>query len=177
MKHFLKPYSKKTELSIEGILTLSSNKIYLHFRISGALKNYQFPQKDILKRANELWKATCFELFLANSKIQSYYEINISSMLHWNVYSLKKYRAEPKEFIIFSKPFIEIREGDQSYKIDFELECKELYLAEFDQYNLAVILLNMENKREFWTLNPVGESPDFHNRDGFIFCENIIKSE
>jgi len=167
MKHLLKPYSKKNELTIEGILTLSSNKIYLHFRISGALKNYQFSKKDRLKRANELWKATCFELFLANSKTQSYYEINISSTLHWNIYCLEAYRAEPKEFIVSNEPLIKIREDKHRYEIDFELECKELNLAEFDQYNLAVILLNIENEREFWAVNPVRESPDFHNRIGF----------
>ena len=170
MKHFLKPYSKKNELTIEGILTLSSNKISLHFKITGVLKNYQFPQIDKLKRANELWKATCFELFLANSKTKIYYEINISPTLHWNIYRLETYRAEPKELIVSSEPLIEIREDEESYEIDFELECKELNLAEFDQYNLAVILLNIENEREFWAVNLVGESPDFHDRGRFIFC-------
>ena len=162
MKHLLKPYSQKTELTIESTLTFDSNKIFLHFKITGILKNYQFPKRDKFKRADELWKATCFELFLANSKIQSYYEINISPTLHWNIYRLAKYRAEPKELMVSNEPLIELREDKKHYEIDFELECKELDLAEFDQYNLAVILLNRENEREFWTVNPVGESPDFH---------------
>ncbi len=170
MKHLLKYHSQKTELNIESTLTLNANKISLHFKISGAIKKYQFPQKEELKRASELWKATCFELFLANSKTQTYYEINISPTLHWNIYRLEVYRAEPKEFVVSSEPLIKSREDKEHYKIDFELACKELDLAEFDQYNLAVILLNKQNEREFWAVNPVGESPDFHDRRGFIFC-------
>ena len=168
MKHLLKSYSQKTELSIESTLTLYQDRISLHFKISGALTNYQFPKKEKLKRANELWKATCFELFLANSKTQSYYEINISPTLHWNIYYLDTYRAEPKEVIVSSEPLIKIREDKQSYEIDFELKCEALDLEEFDQYNLAVILLNVENERKFWVVNPVGESPDFHNRGSFF---------
>lgn len=167
MKHFLKPYSKKRELTVEGTLILNSNKLSLHFKISGALKSYSFPKKEKLKRANELWRATCFELFLANSKTKIYYEINISPTLHWNIYRLETYRAEPKELIVSSEAIIKIREDEQSYEINFELECKELDLAEFDQYNLAVILLNNQNEREFWTIRPMGKSPDFHDRDGF----------
>ena len=167
MKHFLQPHSQKTELTIVSRLTFDSNNISLHFKISGAVKKYQIPLKENLKRANNLWKATCFELFLANSKTQSYYEINISPTLHWNIYRLETYRAEPKELISSSKPIIEIKEDEKSYEIDFELECKELDLVEFDQYNLAVILLNKQNEREFWAVNPVGERPDFHDRGGF----------
>ena len=57
---------------------------------------------------------------------------------------------------------------DNNKQIDFELECKELDLAKFDQYNLAVILLNNQNEREFWAVHPVGESPDFHDRGRYI---------
>ncbi len=170
MKHLLKSYSQKPKLCIESSVTLSQGKISLHFKIIGTLKNYQFPQRDKPKRANELWKATCFELFLANSKTKTYYEINISAILHWNIYRLETYRAEPKELIVSSKPFIMVKEDEQSYEIDFELECKELDLTEFDQYNLAVILLNKQNERDFWAVNPVGDSLDFHDRGGFVFC-------
>ena len=169
MKHLLKSYSKSTDVSVESRVTLTKEKILLHFKVKGKLEAYQFSQKEKIKRANELWRATCFELFLANSKTQSYYEINISPTLSWNIYYLEKYRAKPKEIAISSKPMIVTREDLQSYEIEFELECKELDLTKFDQYNLAVILLNKSNEREFWAINPVGKSPDFHDRGGFVF--------
>ena len=54
MKHLLKSYSKKPKLCIESSVTLSQEKISLNFKITGTLKNYQFPQIDKLKRINRM---------------------------------------------------------------------------------------------------------------------------
>ncbi|MFN9067110.1 MAG: hypothetical protein ACK5V3_07770, partial [Bdellovibrionales bacterium] len=43
-------------------------------------------------RKDELWKATCFELFLKVPGKSTYYEFNFSTEGYWNLYEFSDYR-------------------------------------------------------------------------------------
>ena len=132
----------------------------------GALNEYIFPEKSKQKRADELWKATSFELFLANSKKEEYYELNFTPSLAWNFYYLSSYRTDVKEVKIISKPQIEVFSSDDKFKIVLELEVENL--VEFDVCNVACIVLNKNNERTFWSVNHLLEVADFHERRNFL---------
>lgn len=154
-------------ISIHSTFEFSKNKLCLTFRINGELKEYIFPKQSKLKKANELWKATCFELFLADEE-ERYYELNFSSSLVWNLYVLDAYRAEPKEFELEEEPNITIVQKDNEFHIVFELETKAINFEKFKYYNMATILLNKEKERTFWTINHLNDTPNFHNKESFF---------
>ena len=161
----LKPHTKIENISIEGNLVLREQKIRLSFVVKGALDEYIFPSKSIPKKANELWKSTCFELFLGNEKEETYYELNFSSSLAWNFYYLSTYRGEVEELTLLNSPKVERFEAKDEFKILFELSVENV--EDFELYNVACILLNKEHKRTFWTIKHLNSQPDFHDKASF----------
>lgn len=105
MTYQLKSFSNIDDISIDASLKLSKEKITLHFLLKGALEAYCFPKAERLERADELWKATCFELFLADEH-EVYYELNFSSSFAWNFYVLDAYRGEAKALGFQEIPYI-----------------------------------------------------------------------
>ena len=162
----LHAHSKIEKISIGSSLELTEQKAILSFVVKGALEEYLFPSKSILKRANELWKSTCFELFLANENEEAYYELNFSSSLAWNFYTLDAYRGEVKELGLLDMPKISVFEEKNEFKILIELPIENL--ENFELYNVACILLNREDERTFWTIKHLKPKPDFHDRASFL---------
>ena len=167
LKHQLKPFSKTENISINASLKLTKGKIALSFLLKGNLDSYLFPKVEKIQRANELWKATCFELFLANDD-EVYYELNFSSSLAWNFYVLDAYRAESKALELEEEPCISFTYKDDECSIVFELESEVLDFEDFKYCNLATILLTRENERRFWAIKHLKDAPDFHNKNNFL---------
>ena len=168
MKNRLISNTALENLNINSTFHLTNNKVQISFVVKGELDAYIFLQKLKLQRANELWKATCFELFLANSQKEEYYEINFSSSLAWNFYYLKNYRAEVQELKLLHEPKIEVYYHADELHIDFELETEILATENFDLYNVASICLTKDKLRTFWSVKHKKDVPDFHNRDNFL---------
>ena len=160
--------SKTNDISIDFFLELSTNKLHIEFRVTGELDNYIFPQKSNLKRADELWKATCFELFLRNTETEAYYELNFTSSLSWNFSYLNSYRAKVQEVKGLGQVKIEVFTNDNNFKIFFELETDTFSFNQFNIYNAAVILKNSNDERTFWSLGLPSKVPDFHDEKGFL---------
>ena len=173
MNQTLKSLSNIDNISIRSSINLEKNKLSISFILVGALENYIFPEKSKQKRADELWKATSFELFLANSKKEEYYELNFTSSLAWNFYYLSTYRADVQEVKGLGKPKIEVFQEADVFKIIFELETEALLFDGFDIYNLTCILKNIQNERTFWSLTRASIIPDFHNKKSFFKFKNI----
>jgi len=166
MKKTLISHSSIDDITITSTLSIINRKLTLVFMLKGALENYIFPKEQSIKRENELWKRTCLELFLADSKSEGYYELNLSPSLAWNFYYLKHYRADVEEVVLTSVPTIQIEEDTNFYSIEFTLENFNFEI--FDSCNLTAILLTKKDKRTFWSLKEMADTPDFHNRDYFI---------
>lgn len=168
MQNELVSHREASNLRVTTTVHLNQKSIALSFLIKGELEGYSFPPEAKQRRANELWKATCFELFLANSKHEAYYELNFSSSFSWNFYRLSAYRAELEEMALLSSPKIEIMRKEDEVQVFFELALEAGFLAQFDLYNVAVVLLKKENERGFWSLKEMREAPDFHCRENFL---------
>jgi hypothetical protein len=169
IKSNLQPYGNIDDIDVQAGLELQERKLLISFTVQGKLDNYFFPETSKLQRVNELWKATCFELFLANSKEEAYYELNFSSSLAWNFYVLKEYRAEVKEVKevkLLSEATIQVFREKERFKIELVLEGFDF--ENFDIFNLTCILLTKESKRNFWSSKKMNYKPDFHHRKYFL---------
>jgi len=168
MKKILKSYNALSNVKISTFFQAYQKKLQLTFTLEGDLNAYLLPKEEKILRANELWKATCFELFLADTESKEYYELNISSSLAWNFYFLKEYRVKPEEVKNLLIPKIKSFRNKDKYEIIFELESAEIDFEKFELFNLATILLTVKKERTFWSFIPQSGVPDFHNRRGFL---------
>jgi len=161
MKHQLIPYKKSSNIKIISTLKQNKNLLHLTFKVSGDLENYKLPKTKKEERKDELWRESCFELFLATEEDEAYYEFNFSPTLAWNVYRLEYYRAEPKMIDEVELVEFEVKQTKETLFIEIILDVQTL---KFNSYNLATILLNNQEEREFWSLKAKGDTPDFHSR-------------
>ena len=171
--HTLKKYIEKdtkeaNPLKVEATLEVLQQKIKLNFQVIGNRKAYVINSKleneEKIERKDELWKSTCFELFIANSPSEEYYEINISPFGEWNIYHLNAYKVGFKEFREVSKPIIKMTKENYKYRLSFEIEFNQrIFNNEGLSFNLATIILDKNNLRHFYSICP-RKTADFHNR-------------
>jgi len=167
MKNKLKSHGIIDNIAVTAFLEIKEQEIEVNFVVEGALSEYIFPKKSQLKRLDELWKETCFELLLASDD-EVYYELNFSSSLGWNFYLLNTYRAEPVEVKLMGEVMIRHEVKDNTFSIFFKLKSENFKFKKFTHYNLATILLRQEKERTFWTIKHLKSQPDFHSRESFL---------
>lgn len=144
------------DLSTAGVATLW----YSVFASPDALLvGPEVPQR----RADELWRTTCFELFVREASGPAYLEFNFSPSTEWAAYRFDDYRHgmapfEPPHPPIISSTGIGWFELHVTLPIDF-VGGRPL--------QLSAIIEEKDGRKSYWALaHPPGE-PDFHYPDCF----------
>ena len=157
---------EEKNIVIEASLEVEQKRVKVEYKITGELNNYIFEQPSKQQRANELWKATCFELFIAPKEELNYWELNISPSTKWNLYAFDNYKEHMREEKNISIPNIKITQKEDTYLISCELNLgMEGFSPEQSNFNLTVILLDKNHVRHFYSINRKDGIVDFHNRD------------
>ena len=168
----LKNHDKEQrDIKIESSLEIEEKNVKLEFIIRGNLEEYIFAQSATKQRANELWKHTCFELFFGDKKRASYIEINISPSTAWNIYQFHHHRVFDKEEASLFHPLIKTLKIEDEYRLLFEHKFDKIPLDKELIFNLAVILLDKNKKRYFYTIKKKNEEVDFHDKRYWEFLE------
>ncbi|MFM7264623.1 MAG: DOMON-like domain-containing protein, partial [Cyanobium sp.] len=125
------------------------------------------------QRRDELWKATCLELFLALPEQEGYREFNLSPSGDWNVYQLSGYRQGLQPDPAWQAlPFTRRDEaGPQSpaalvAQLTTTLPA-DLAAAPVLEAAVTAVLQLQDGSCCYWALRHPGEEADFHRRDGF----------
>src|SRR5262249_57565453 len=64
----------------------------LAFGLGGRLSALRIPAPAEPRRGHELWRHTCFEVFIARDGSTEYHELNLAPSREWAVYSFRAYR-------------------------------------------------------------------------------------
>lgn len=110
-------------------------------------------------RKDNVWKKTCFELFLKNPNSNEYYEFNFSTEREWNLYKFEDYR----------KPQPPMRSDDfrvisHSWRNN-EFKAQILNLTDWHrlQVSLTAVFLSKANQVQYWAVNHADTQPNFHH--------------
>ena len=122
-------------------------------------------QNDSLnERKDELWKSTCYEMFLNPVGHKQYYEFNFSPDGAWNCYHFAGYR--------FPQPPMPSTDFElQRYIIGTnQLEMSLTNKSPFRQFNVGLtsVIKNKNNQLTYFSLKHESGKPDFHVADTFI---------
>ena len=120
-------------------------------------------------RRDGLWRATCFELFVAPRGQASYLEVNLAPSGDWNAYSFTSYR-EAMAPLAGVRFLMQRTVPDRDVlELGFALELGADYpLAALLDVAVTAVLEHTSGARSYWALMHAGERPDFHLRDSFI---------
>ena len=143
---------------------VAGGRVMLRFRIDGC-QQVRVPVPVAPGRADELWKTTCFELFLAGEDGR-YREFNFSPSGQWAAYRFAGYRNGAGNFDPVSPPEIALDSGASVLTFTVFLDERELEGA--THASLTAVIEEAGGRMSYWADRHPGLKPDFHNPACFV---------
>jgi len=121
-------------------------------------------------RCDELWKHTCFEAFIGLPGSQQYWELNISPVGHWNLYSFKSYRQAGSDLVEALPPSLTMRQTRRDCRCNVVLDLRPWWpIAGLPELGLTMVVEEIDGRLSYWALSHP-EVADFHDRRSFLIC-------
>ncbi len=159
---------------------MSAEKLSLHYRLRGDTGRIRIPTLCPVRRAEGLWRHTCFEAFVALKPTADYYEFNFSPSGEWAAYYFRDYRDGapfPGEDVA---PSIIARSADDHLDLDAVLpvdRLKEPGRSFRLCLGLSAVIEEENGGFSYWALKHPPGRPDFHHPDSLTLEIEAPKME
>ncbi len=118
------------------------------------------------KRADGLWRKTCFELFVKRDGSDGYSEFNLSPSEAWAAYDFDSYRAGMRDRPVERAPACSLRNGSSCTLLDVHIPADAIPAGPAT-IGLSAVLEETCGTLSFWALAHPEASrqpqPDFHD--------------
>jgi hypothetical protein len=162
---YLRPHPDHPSASVRDVsaeLRGEGGRLSLVYRIEGA-ERVAWPAPSRPVRADELWRATCFELFLQFDDGERYVEFNFSPSTCWAAYAFDGYREGMAELPLRVSPRIALLPDGIAVSCDLTgLPHGELAMG------LSAVVEEEGGVKSYWALAHAPGPPDFHNPACFM---------
>lgn len=148
----------------------SSGRLSLRYVLTGALNAVVIPFAAAPIRADELWRRTCFEAFMARPD-GGYLELNLAPTGEWASYGFDGYRAGMAVADKVPAPTVRSTEEGGTYTFEADLDLSHATgLPSKSSWLLAVstVLQHTDGGVSYWALAHPPGKPDFHHPDSFV---------
>ena len=158
---------------ITGYYGLENNNFEILFHIIQTSNEVLWPSPLSEKgtRKDELWKSTCFEIFIARNETTEYREYNFSPNGDWNSYDFSDYRQNMQPADITEAP-----------QIKFDLESNDMHLMSVTlktdslpypnsrplKIGISAVLKYVDGQHVYYALTHCGSEANFHLRESFV---------
>jgi len=88
------------------------------YTLSGDMARLRVPQTRAGRRADGLWRQTCFEAFVSAADTAGYYEFNFSPALDWAAYRFTDYRTGMSAATLDRAPALHVRRSSDGLELD-----------------------------------------------------------
>lgn len=143
------------------VIGFDADWLRVRWRVEGA-QELVVPQFAGRGRADELWRTTCFELFLRPQGAQSYVELNLSPSERWAAYDFKSYRDEMSERPASREPDCTMRQGSSFAIFDAAIPF-DILPGLPAAANFAAVIEEQGGMKSYWALAHPSARPDFHD--------------
>lgn len=158
------------EISISGHILRTDEVLSLHFMLGGNIDEVLLPPRSAHPaRKDELWKATCFECFLAIQGQPGYWEFNMSPSGDWNIYRMEAYRrlGFRQEAALQGLPF-DFRKEQAAILLDANVPLDPIVPRGSSlDVGIAAIVQTEGGIETYWALTHPAAQADFHLRESF----------
>lgn len=168
----LRPHPRSTyprPLEIDCDIHRGSSFIVAAFELRSALNRLVIPDLATAERKDDLWRHTCFELFLRPAGQEGYHEFNMSPSGAWAAYQFEDYRAGMRNsFLELLRP-VHVERGEHSLRQIVFLDPGDDpgLLAEV-QVGVSAVVEATDGSRSYWALTHSDGPPDFHDPTCFV---------
>ena len=142
---------------------LPDGQLMLRYRVDGC-GALEVPDFKGHGQADDLWKTTCFELFLYDGEGR-YREYNFSPSGQWAAYGFSGYRNRANDPVLRDGPEIKHDKGSSVFMQTVFIDATILQGAE--RAALSAVLEEKGKRPSYWAMAHSGLKPDFHDPFGF----------
>jgi hypothetical protein len=121
--------------------------------------------------ADDLWRHTCFEAFVAGESSTAYCEFNFSPSTEWAVYGFTSYREGMAPLVHAIAPQVAASITDDRIALEAVVPRETLLALPGDsmlRLGLAAVIERTDGGLSYWALTHPGDRPDFHDPAGFV---------
>jgi hypothetical protein len=146
----------------------AASHLRLTYQLTGDIAGVRVPAQVAAEFRNELWRHTCFELFIAASNSPAYCEFNFSPSRCWAAYVFADYRLGMRR-LDTAPPVVQLERTQRALTLQVDMLLPE-QLANVPGWQLGItaVVEDVHGQCSYWALAHPGEQPDFHHRDGFV---------
>jgi hypothetical protein len=147
------------------VLEASAGRLDLRYVLDGAPGRWLIPPSRASRQADELWRHTCFEVFLRSRGSAAYYELNFSPSSEWGLYSFESYRKGMAPVSGAPSPEISVQRTAHQLQMDVRVDLRSL--SRPGTLGLAAVIEDENARLSYWALKHPAPQPDFHHPDAF----------
>ncbi|WP_337188503.1 DOMON-like domain-containing protein [Phenylobacterium sp.] len=140
----------------------------VRFVLSGDLAALAIPPPAAPARRDDLWRRTCFEVFLRVPGQTGYLEFNLSPSGEWAAYAFTGYReraADPD----MAPPAVAVDAGEGRLVLDARLALPPGLPADRPwRASLTAVVETADGRHGYWAVAHAADRPDFHHADSFV---------
>lgn len=139
------------------------------YSVSCDTAGLRLPPPALPARTDELWRTTCFEVFIRPGDGPAYYEFNFAPTSQWAVYGFSDRRTGMRVAEEVAAPRIEIGSGPDGFQLDAHLDLDPSIFPPDRPWRLGLsaVIEDIGGGKSYWALaHPPGQ-PDFHHPDAF----------
>lgn len=143
--------------------------LLVSYVVEGAINGIALPPPLAPGRADELWRHTCFEIFLKPPEGDAYVELNFSPSTQWAAYRFREQRRGMQNIDI-PPPALDIH-SDVRLEVMTVLDLSgvpELPVDRPWKANITTIIEQKNGWMSYWALKHAPDKADFHHPDGFV---------
>jgi len=158
------------QIQITGEIERMETQLSIRYVVTGKIDSLLLPAlSNSAARKHDLWKATCFEFFLAFKDQPAYWEFNMSPSRDWNVYAMDAYRQiNMREESAFPQLPFNFQKTDRELRLDISVDLSAiLHASQQLHVGITAILQTANENESYWALAHPGAQADFHLRESF----------
>jgi hypothetical protein len=150
----------------------SGGKLELVYRLSGELEALLIPELSNPSRADELWKHTCFEIFILKADAPGYAEFNFAPTGQWAAYSFRNRRSGMRNIEQVNEAPIGTMMFGRQFVLKAELDLSGVEglpsLGATWRAAISTVIEAVDGRKAYWAVQHPEGKPDFHAPEGFV---------
>jgi len=158
--------------SIEAFLSWErSGVLVISYVLDAAVEQLRIPPYRSARRADGLWRHTCFEAFIGAKNDAEYFEFNLAPSGEWAVSGFRNYRDGGPIDDAMLEPTVSVRREDRALEFRTKIHLDQLPGLQLDVclwVGLAAVIEDKDGRLSYWALKHPPGKPDFHHPNNFI---------
>ena len=157
--------------SIESTLCWTPSRVLtVTYTLGGVVDQLRIPAYRSARRLDDLWRHTCFELFVGAKNDAEYYEFNFSPSGEWAAYGFRDYRDGGPFNSDGIEPKIAVQRDARTLELNavVRLDCLPgIHSGISLSLGLSAVIEDCNGSLSYWALKHPPGKPDFHHSDNF----------